>query len=185
MRNLMMIIAAVFLMVSCTTESKEQKLVKSYEANAGNEIKFKSFEFLKSFTFKDSLAIWQDSLDINRKEYLAIMDSAEIHLDKAYEAAVEGKISNTFKMLEDQFDQVIKDVEINRLKIEINRANANEKGENTPLAKYFQKVEEMESKKDELIYNIFKGEMVIDGEPKTKLYYLDSSNETVVATVAE
>ena len=185
MRNLMMFIAAVFLMVSCTSESKEQKLAKTYEANAGNEIKFKSFEFLKPFTFRDSLAIWQDSLDFKRKEYLAIMDSAEIHLDKAYEAAVEGKISNTFKMLEDQFDQVIKDVEINRLKIEINRANANENGENTPLAQYFKKVEEMESKKDELIYNIFKGDMMIDGELTTKLYYLDPSNETVVAAIEE
>ncbi|MCB0503663.1 MAG: hypothetical protein KDD32_13360 [Bacteroidetes bacterium] len=185
MRNLTALLIAVSLLIGCTTTSKEEKLAKGYEAAKGNEVKFKSFEFSKTFTYQDSIEIWKDSLDINRKTYLAKMDSAEVHLDKAYQTAVEGKANNSFKILEGEFDRVIADVQMSRLKIDINRANANEKGENTPLEKYFKKIESLEAQKDEVIYNVFKGEITSGETPSTKLYLFNKDNSAIVNVVEQ
>lgn len=179
------LLAFVVVMAGCTTESAEQKLAKEYEAKSGTTLEINNFESAGTYTFQDSVKYWEGILEVEKAAFLVKMDTAQAHLDRSNKAAKEGLENSAFPALNSMFEQTLRDNELVELKIKINREMAITDGGDTPLAQYYQKIATLKEKGDELIYNVFKGDVNVDGEDKTKFYYFNAENSEIVKAVVE
>lgn len=179
------IVLSVFVIVSCSTVSKEQKLVQEFESANGETVKIEDFINEGTYTYADSVAYWEDILEEKVAVFLTQMDSAEARLEKSNKAAKEGLENNKFPALDDMFKSTIRENELIQLRIDINRVEATTDGGDTPLREYYQKIDSLKTKGDEVIYNQYKGKIVIDGEQISKTYYLSADNSKVEKAVAQ
>lgn len=178
--SLVVIVSSII--VSCSTVSPEQKLVQDFE---GENVKIESFEANGVYTYADSVAFWENALQEKLAEFLAQMDTAEARLIESNRIADEQIAKNSFPVLTQEFVKTKKENELLQLRIKINREQAKTDGGDTPLKPFYEKVESLKEKGEEVIYNQYKAKIIVDGEQVSRTYYLAPDNSKVVKTDAD
>ena len=155
MKNFTLLIGFFILLVSCSP-SKEEQLISDYEQTIGNtktnlNLKFEKVEFVKDITSKDSLLFLTKDFNKKRENIINKIES----LIESYEKMISGnkKLKRELKGVkikkttQEWIDKDIKNIEKNRVKIEL--YNGDCKG--TFLELTYNKIKKLETNLDSIL----------------------------------